>query len=356
MKFSSNRVTVADTFSKKFKFRDTRKKMIRTTLTQTKILQLIMAKTMLKIFLSLLLLEHSAGFSTTKWASMQRVKPLFGIPFIGRFRKKKAVEIPTRITVGSKIPDGDVEVLISNNEGKVLTIPTTISEVLGNGTSILIGMPGAFTPICTSDHLPGYIVAAPKLRDLGVEKIAVITTNDKFVNEEWARKVGLIRNDPEGGEELDHAVTLISDGDGDGDFVKSLGLAEDMGFGVGVRSNRFALIAEAGTVTHLAMDEGMEDCSFTSAASLVTFLTPPNSAASESEFELGENSMKIIGAGLALVIAYSAFSSLLGGSSNPSTPVETLNSAVLVKPAPTKKAPTQLSPSQGSFSLLRDYL
>jgi len=182
----------------------------------------------------------------------------------------------------------------------------------------------------------------------------VITTNDKFVNEEWARKVGLIRNDPEGGEELDHAVTLISDGDGD--FVKSLGLAEDMGFGVGVRSNRFALIAEAGTVTHLAMDEGMEDCSFTSAASLVTFLTPPNSAASESEFELGENSMKIIGAGLALVIAYSAFSSLLGGSSNPSTPVETLNSAVLVKPAPTKKAPTQLSPSQGSFSLLRDYL
>jgi len=73
--------------------------------------------------------------------------------------------------------------------------------------------------------------AAPTLHELGFDQIAVLTTNDKFVNEEWARNVGLFD------EEADAPPPLVMLSDGDCDCVKQLGSAEDMGFGVGVRSN-----------------------------------------------------------------------------------------------------------------------
>jgi peroxiredoxin len=86
-------------------------------------------------------------------------------------------------------------------------------------------MPGAFTPTCNKKHLPGYIAQEAAFAKLGISKIVICTTNDKFVNEEWmsaneALKPGSI-------------ITMVSDGDGD--LVKSLGLSEDMRFGVGVR-------------------------------------------------------------------------------------------------------------------------
>jgi hypothetical protein len=180
-----------------------------------------------------------------------------------------------------------------------------------------------------------------------------VTTNDKFVNERWARSTGLINES----DELDGSVALLSDGDGD--FVKALGLAEDMGFGVGVRSSRFALITEAGAVTRIMADEGMDECSSTSAANLVKFLTPASEAGVEGGPDLNGDSFKVIGAGLALAAAFVAFSSFGGGSSTakPAPPIVQSSRSAVVAPAPTKKAPTSSSASQvGSFSLLKQYL
>lgn len=150
-------------------------------------------------------------------------------------------------------------------------------------------------------------------------------------------------------------MTILADGDGD--FVRSMGLAEDMGFGVGIRSKRFAMISEGGTVTHLVTDEGMDNCSSTSAAALVEYLTPPEVLKTDDGFELGEGAVKAIGAGLALMIAFSSFSSLFGGdtSVSKSAPVVPPLRPAIVKPAPGKKVPTPSPGSDNTFSLLRDY-
>lgn len=207
-------------------------------------------------------LAISRAFAPTRkiLPSAIRCAPLH-MGLLSRFRKKKEIKVDP-IEIGSTLPEIDIQTL---SDGEIVAVP--IREALGDGTAILVGMPGAFTTVCTKTHLPGYIENANKLFDLGVNKIAAITTNDKFVNRAWAKEVGL--------EDLDEEskITILSDGDGE--LVKALGMVEDMGFGVGVRSKRFALIAQDGVVSRLETDEGMEECENTTAATMVEILTPP---------------------------------------------------------------------------------
>jgi len=230
--------------------------------------------------LLLLQQESSLAFSPhTSSEITQRGSPLhYRVPFIGRFRQKREVEGKSEpITVGTLLPDMDVEQLTAGTtpttddvdgdsveeEETSIAVPVSIKEVVGSGNSLLVGMPGAFTTTCHSKHLPGYIKAASKLKDLGIDNIAVVTTNDRFVNDQWSKDLGVVSGD-------DSAVTMLCDADGD--LVKELGLAEDMGFGIGVRSKRFALVLEDGTVKNVFTDEGMDDCSATSADAMVAAL------------------------------------------------------------------------------------
>jgi len=232
------------------------------------------------LLLLLLQPESSGAFSPSGHASsVMKGSPLYyRVPFIGRFREKREVEGKSEpISVGSLIPDMDVEQLTfaessssddeddeNEDESPSIAVPVSIKEVVGTGNSLLVGMPGAFTTSCHSKHLPGYIQAAPKLKDLGIDNIAVVTTNDRFVNDQWSKDLGVVSQDGSAG------VTMLCDADGD--LVKELGLAEDMGFGIGMRSKRFALLLEDGTVKQVFTDEGMEDCSATSADAMVTAL------------------------------------------------------------------------------------
>lgn len=89
--------------------------------------------------------QYASSFAPPQRAIVHQkgVVPLFGIPFVGRFRKKKpVVDVPERISVGSTIPEGDVEILTTNEEGEIVTVPVAIAEVLGTGLSVLVGMPG----------------------------------------------------------------------------------------------------------------------------------------------------------------------------------------------------------------------
>ena len=110
-------------------------------------------------YLLLLLLSHpSSGFSPSQQVVLiNRGGPLFGIPFLGRFRKKKPLVIQERISVGAKIPEGDVEMITTDSGGKIVTIPVTMAEVLGDGTSILVGMPGKQSPKTTT-HITNFVV------------------------------------------------------------------------------------------------------------------------------------------------------------------------------------------------------
>ena len=140
--------------------------------------------------------------------------------------------------VGDKIPD--VEVRVMNAEGAPETVKT--SEVLGTGKVVLFAVPGAFTPGCSKIHLPGYVANADELKAKGVDTIACIAVNDAFVMAAWAKENG-----------VDGKITMLADGSAA--FTKAIGLELDLiGRGMGTRSQRYALIAQDGKVTHLAVE------------------------------------------------------------------------------------------------------
>lgn len=206
-----------------------------------------------------------------------------------------------------------------------------------------VGMPGAFTTTCSTEHLPGFVKNAKKIQSFGVDTIAVVTTNDRFVNQEWGAQQGLIASSQDDGKA---SITMLCDADGD--FVKSIGLADDMGFGVGIRSKRFAMITENGVVQTLLTDEGMDDCSATSAANVIKVLSP-ESVTSDSAIEI--DGKVILGVAGGIVALLAVLISGGGGGSAPSTnPKSTKATPSLVVPQKTR------SSSDSNFSLLNEYM
>ncbi len=106
----------------------------------------------------------------------------------------------------------------------------------------LFAVPGAFTPTCSAKHLPGFVEKAEALKAKGVEEIACTSVNDPFVLEAWAKA-----SDAQG-------ITMLADGNGD--FATALGLDMDgTKFGMGKRSQRYAMIVNDGTVESLHVEE-----------------------------------------------------------------------------------------------------
>jgi glutaredoxin/glutathione-dependent peroxiredoxin len=142
------------------------------------------------------------------------------------------------IAVGDKIPDVKVQVPGPNGPEAAQT-----AELLGHGTVVLFGVPGAFTPTCSDHHLPGFVLRAEDLRSKGVDSVACVSVNDAFVMKAWgeAQAVG-------------DSVIMIADGSAQ--FTKALGLDVDLtGGGLGLRSKRYAAVIRDGIVTNLAVEE-----------------------------------------------------------------------------------------------------
>jgi len=115
-------------------------------------------------------------------------------------------------------------------------------ELFRGKTVVLFGVPGAFTPTCSAKHLPGFVTNAAALKAKGAEVIACIAVNDPFVMAAWGKDQGV-------GEQ----VVMLADGSAA--FTKAMGLEFDLtARGLGVRSQRFALIAKDGKVTHVAVE------------------------------------------------------------------------------------------------------
>lgn len=142
------------------------------------------------------------------------------------------------IAVGDKIPDVKVQVPGTNGPEAAQT-----SDLLGKGTVVLFGLPGAFTPTCSDYHLPGFVLQADDLKSRGVDTIACVSVNDGFVMKAWGEA-----------NHVDDKVLLIADGSGI--FTKELGLDIDLtGGGLGIRSKRYAMIIRDGIITDLAVEE-----------------------------------------------------------------------------------------------------
>ena len=141
--------------------------------------------------------------------------------------------------VGDRIPD--VEVRVMNAEGAPETVKT--GDVLGQGKVVLFAVPGAFTPGCSKIHLPGYVANADELKGKGVDTIACIAVNDAWVMDAWAKDQG-----------AEGKVLMLADGSGD--FTRAMDLVMDgTGFGLGLRSRRYAAVIEDGVITLLNVEE-----------------------------------------------------------------------------------------------------
>jgi glutaredoxin/glutathione-dependent peroxiredoxin len=115
-------------------------------------------------------------------------------------------------------------------------------EIFKGKKVVLFAVPGAFTPTCTFKHLPGFVELADEFKAKGVDTVACIAVNDAFVMGAWAKSEG-----------AEGKVLMLADGSGQ--FTKALGLELDLrARGMGVRSQRYALVAQNGKVTHIAVE------------------------------------------------------------------------------------------------------
>ncbi len=145
------------------------------------------------------------------------------------------------ITVGDKIPAGTLKIAASDGFKDVST-----DEIFGGKKVVLFALPGAFTPVCSAQHLPGFISKADKIKAKGVDAIVCLAVNDAFVMDAWGRAQNA-------GDDVVMAA------DGNAEFTRALGLEFDAsGFGMGVRAQRFAMIVDAGELKGLYVEEPMK--------------------------------------------------------------------------------------------------
>jgi peroxiredoxin len=141
------------------------------------------------------------------------------------------------IKVGDRLPDANFMTMTADGPAPIAT-----ADVFGGKRVALFAVPGAFTPTCSARHLPGFVEKASELKAKGVDTIACTSVNDVFVMGAWADD-----------QKADGVVMLA---DGNGDFAEGLGLVLDgTAFGMGKRSQRYAMVVNDGVVEHLFVDD-----------------------------------------------------------------------------------------------------
>ena len=141
------------------------------------------------------------------------------------------------IQAGEKMPEGTFGVMTDAGPGAMTT-----DELFSGKKVVLVSVPGAFTPTCSMNHLPGFVDHADALLSKGVDTIACMAVNDVFVMDAWGKDRGV-------GEK----VMMLADGNGE--YARALGLELDgTGFGMGMRGQRFALIVDDGVATHVGVE------------------------------------------------------------------------------------------------------
>ncbi|MCY3622042.1 MAG: peroxiredoxin [Gammaproteobacteria bacterium] len=140
------------------------------------------------------------------------------------------------IQEGDRLPEATLHTM---QDGRPTAVTT--GELFAGKKVVLFAVPGAFTPTCSQAHLPGYVAHADEIKAKGVDSIVCVAVNDAFVMDAW----GADRN----------AEELVLVGDGNGEFTAAIGLEMDgRGFGLGTRSERYAMIVDDGVVTKLAVE------------------------------------------------------------------------------------------------------
>jgi len=159
------------------------------------------------------------------------------------------------IRVGDKLPAGTFGIMKAEGPGAMST-----DELFNGKTVVLFGVPGAYTPTCSKTHLPGFVQNAAALKAKGIDTLACLAVNDVFVMDAWGKGSG-----------ADGKVLMLADGNAT--YTKALGLELDAsGFGMGTRSQRFALVAKNGVVQKLQVEPSAGQCTVSGGKSILESL------------------------------------------------------------------------------------
>jgi glutaredoxin/glutathione-dependent peroxiredoxin len=158
------------------------------------------------------------------------------------------------IKVGDRVPNGTFTVMTA--EGPK---PKTTDELFKGKKVVLFAVPGAFTPTCHKNHLPGFVKNAAAIKAKGIDTIAVTGVNDVFVMDAWKKASG------------GDAIEFLADGSGN--FAKAVGLTADLTErGLGLRSQRYAMVVDNGVVKTLNVEDMPGKAEISSADSLLKSL------------------------------------------------------------------------------------
>ncbi|MBX2855081.1 MAG: peroxiredoxin [Rhodobacteraceae bacterium] len=159
------------------------------------------------------------------------------------------------MSVGEKLPEMEV-VLATANEPDM----QPLSALFGGKKAVLFAVPGAYTPTCHANHMPGFIAEFDAIKAKGVAEIVCLSVNDVFVMKRWGQDTGALGK-----------IHLIADGSAA--LTKALGLELDLtARGLGVRSTRYAMILDDGVVKELMVEESPGQAEASSAASVLAKL------------------------------------------------------------------------------------
>ena len=141
------------------------------------------------------------------------------------------------IKTGDRIPAAELATMDDNGVRRIST-----DDIFQGKRVVLFAVPGAFTPTCSAKRLPGFVAKAERFTEKGVDTVACLSVNDVFVMDAWGKD-----------QSAQGKVLMLADGNGD--FAKALQLDMDArGFGMGLRSQRFALVANDGVVEKIFVE------------------------------------------------------------------------------------------------------
>ena len=152
-----------------------------------------------------------------------------------------------RIKTEEKLPDA--KVFIFDKEPKEISI----KQIVGDDRVIMFGIPGAFTPTCSTKHLPGFIDSTNQLSGKNIKKVICISVNDPFVMDAWGKA-----------HNVQNKILMVADYNSD--FTKKIGAELDLNKrGLGMRSSRYTMLIEKGNVVKISEEEVAGKCERTAA-------------------------------------------------------------------------------------------
>jgi len=178
-----------------------------------------------------------ASLRARSFAPHVHIAPKVGV----RSHATRSRFVVSAVSEGDKLP-GDVKFNYFDSEGNMQEL--TVDELTKGKKVVLFAVPGAFTPTCSSKHLPGFVEKADEFKAKGVDTIACVSVNDAFVMDAWGKSAG-----------IDGKILMLADGSAE--FAKAIGVELDLSDkGLGVRSRRYAMYVDDGQVKDLNIEEG----------------------------------------------------------------------------------------------------